>query len=226
MKKKTLIACIILLVILIGVFVILDKLNYLYFGWSLDFGQYKNELPFNTKVFNDKDLVGTGFTYYYNLAGDGDYDGYSLEIQNRFKDIKGTDRWPTLITDTIQDKDTLVYFYGVEEYCYNDSYLLIKARDKYNNHYWISPTKEQHATISQPYEMHNYTNIWVKPSTFSAAEKERIGQLKRVTFSEFAAYILLAWCIVPIIIIIDLIVIIIFAILVICSRKSKKHLNT
>lgn len=158
MKKKILIACIILLVILIGVFVILDKLNYLYMGWSLDFGQYKNELPFTTKVFNDKDLVGTGFTYYYNLAGDEDCGGYSLDVQDTFEDLKGTDCWPTLITDTIQAKDTLVYFYDVEEYRYNDNYLLIRARDKYDNHYWISPTKEQHATISQPYEMHNYTN--------------------------------------------------------------------
>lgn len=219
MKKKILIACIILLVILIGVFVILDKLNYLYFGWSLDFGQYKNELPFTTKVFNDKDLVGTGFTYYYNLAGDEDCGGYSLDVQDTFEDLKGTDCWPTLITDTIQDKDTLVYFYDVEEYRYNDNYLLIRARDKYDNHYWISPTLMD--TISQPYNEH-CTNVWIRPSTFSAAERERIGRLKRVTISEFAAYILLAWCIVPIIIIIDLIVIIIFAILVICSRKSKK----
>lgn len=219
MKKKILIACIILLVILIGVFVILDKLNYLYMGWSLDFGQYKNELPFTTKVFNDKDLVGTGFTYYYNLAGDEDCGGYSLDVQDTFEDLKGTDCWPTLITDTIQDKDTLVYFYDVEEYRYNDNYLLIRARDKYDNHYWISPTLMD--TISQPYNEH-CTNVWIRPSTFSAAEQERIGRLKRVTISEFAAYILLAWCIVPIIIIIDLIVIIIFAILVICSRKSKK----
>ena len=219
MKKKILIACIILLVILIGVFVILDKLNYLYMGWSLDFGQYKNELPFTTKVFNDKDLVGTGFTYYYNLAGDEDCGGYSLDVQDTFEDLKGTDCWPTLITDTIQDKDTLVYFYDVEEYRYNDNYLLIRARDKYDNHYWISPTLMD--TISQPYNEH-CTNVWIRPSTFSAAEQERIGLLKRVTISEFAAYILLAWCIVPIIIIIDLIVIIIFAIVVICSRKSKK----
>jgi hypothetical protein len=219
MKKKILVTCIILLFILIGTFAKLDKLNYLYFGWSLDFGQYKNELPFTTKVFNDKDLVGTGFTYYYNLAGDEDCGGYSLDVQDTFEDLKGTDCWPTLITDTIQDKDTLVYFYDVEEYRYNDNYLLIRARDKYDNHYWISPTLMD--TISQPYNEH-CTNVWIRPSTFSAAERERIGRLKRVTISEFAAYIFLAWCIVPIIIIIDLIVIIIFAILVICSRKSKK----
>lgn len=216
MKKKILIACIILLVILIGVFVILDKLNYLYMGVSLDFGQYKNELPFNTKVFNDKDLVGTGFTYYYNLAGDEGFGSYSLEVQDEFEDFKGTDRWPTLITDTIQDKDTLVYFYDVEEYRYNDNYLLIRARDKYDNHYWISPTLMD--TISQPYNVH-YTNVWIRPSTFSAAERERIGLLKRVTMSEFAAYILLAWCIVPIIIVIDVALILILAILVIRGRK-------
>ena len=188
-------------------------------GWSLDFGQYKNELPFNTKVFNDKDQVGAGFTFYYNWVGDEEFGSYSLEVQDEFEDFKGTDRWPTLITDTIQDKDTLVYFYNVEEYRYNDNYLLIRARDKYDNHYWISPTLMEHATISQPYKMHNYTNIWVKPSTFSAAEKERIGLLKRVTMSEFAAYILLAWCIVPIIIVIDVAIILILAILVIRGRK-------
>ena len=217
MKKKLLLICSILLVILIGAFVILDKLNYLYMGWAFDFGQYKNVLPFNTKVFNDKDLVGAGFTFYGNWTGYENFDGYYLQVQDAFEDINGSDSWPTLITDTIRNKDTLVYFYDVEEYRYNDNYLLIRARDKYDNHYWISPTLMD--TIAHPYQLHKYTNVWIRPSTFSAAEKERIGQLKRVTMSEFAAYILLAWCIVPIIIVIDVALILILAILVIRGRK-------